>query len=455
MDKKINQKYKYLFWVPIVLLVIAVFTAGYQFRRAEAMKISVENNYNRAFHEFVDYVDDIDSLLQKSVLISSSAQMSSISSELFRKTSAAKACLAQLPISEVLLENTEKFLSQIGDYTYTLSQKSIYNEEITEEDYKNLSSLGDYASSLKDELLKMQDDIYAGVISFGEVGKEANSHLSEVANAAADNIISDFEGVEKKFQEYPALIYDGPFSEHIERINPTVTENSKSCTEKEALEKAKAFVSEWGGELAIEGESQNTALESYLFKGSSEGGGIYAAFTKKGAYPLYFLIDREITEEKISVDEAIGRGREFLSSRGFSNMKSSYYDKANGVATINFAYEQGNVTCYSDLIKVKVALDNGEIIGFESNGYLMNHRQRSFETPSLSEEEAKAKINKHLNIDGISLAMIPKNNKTEVLCYEIKGNHKGKNFLIYINAQNGREEQILMLLESENGILTI
>ena len=136
-------------------------------------------------------------------------------------------------------------------------------------------------------------------------------------------------------------------------------------------------------------------------------------------------------------------------------MQESYYEKANGIATINFAYTQSNIICYSDLIKVKVALDNGEIVGFESHGYLMNHKHRTLPTPTLTAQQAKERVNRHLSIDTVQLTLIPKDSNREVLCFECKGNYNGHNFLIYINAENGREEQILMLIESEDGILTI
>lgn len=450
--EKITRKYS--IWVLAGLLIIAAVVAGYQYRKASAMKINVENSYNRAFHELVDYVDDINTLLEKSMLVSSPGQMATISGELFRETAAAKACLGQLPISEIQLEKTENFLAQVGDYTYVLSQKSIYNEEITDEDYNNLSSLSDYAANLSGELLTLQNEVYAGNISFGEM--KAKEAASNTVNAAGGDMASGFENVEKQFQEYPSLIYDGPFSEHIKQINPVMTENAKLFTAEEAMAKAKEFLGNWGANLQSDGESSNTLLDSYIYRGTgeNENESVYAAFTKKGAYPLYFLINREVGEEKITVENAISRARGYLYERGFNSMKDSYYDKSNGIATVNFAYEQGNVICYSDLIKVKVALDNGEIIGFESQGYIMNHKQREIATPALGENDAKSKINKHLGAEGVSLALIPKDSKKEVLCYEIKGNHKDRNFLIYINAQNGREEQILMLIESENGILT-
>lgn len=449
-----RSTHKYIYWILAGLIVIAAVIAGYQFRRANAMRISVENNYNRAFHELVDYVDDINTLLQKGMLVSSPAQMATISSELFRETTAAKACLAQLPISEVQLENTEKFLSQIGDYTYVLSQKSINDEEITDEEFDNLASLSDYAQNLNDELLAMQNDLYDGTISFGDIKEKGDKYLSNSVNAAGGDVLSGFENVEKQFQEYPSLIYDGPFSDHIERMDPMMLQNAKMVSQDEAMTKAKEYLSEWGDILVSDGESQNTPLASYLFRGETEDASVYAAFTKSGAYPLYFLINREIGEEKITVENAVSRARGYLSEHGFNAMKNSYYDKANGVATINFAYSQGDIICYPDLIKVKVALDDGEIIGLETNGYLMCHSQRTLKEPAISKEEALSKLNKHLSADSVNLALVPTDSKREILCYEIKGTYKDKHFLIYINAENGREEKILMLIESETGILT-
>ena len=39
------------------------------------------------------------------------------------------------------LDNTEKFLNQVSEYSYSLSRKNIYNESLTDEDLKNLKDL--------------------------------------------------------------------------------------------------------------------------------------------------------------------------------------------------------------------------------------------------------------------------------------------------------------------------
>ncbi len=455
MTNNTISRHRIIYWIlSVVIAVLAIFST-YLFTKKRALETNIENNYNRAFHELVSYVDDIDTLLQKSMLVSSAAQMSTISSELFRQTSAAKACLGQLPISEVQLEATEKFLSQVGDYTYSLSQNVINSKKVTEEDYKSLSELGNYATNLNNNLLKMQQDIYNGDISFGAVQKNSKEYFENNAKATSGDINSGFESVEKEFQEYPSLIYDGPFSDHIENIKPAMLENSKEISVEEGLNIVKKFLNDRGQNLAHSGESQNTTIDSYSYSSNYDNREIYITISKKGGIPVYFLDTREVGEEKCDFNDAIAKAKEFLNSKGYTSLKESYYDKSNGIATINFAYTQGDVICYSDLIKVKVALDNCEVVGMEAHGYIMNHKHRNLENVIISQENAKSRINSHLNVTQTSLALIPKDSKREVLCYEFKGNYNNKNFLVYINVQTGAEEQILMLIESENGILTI
>ena len=45
--------------------------------------------------------------------------------------------------------------------------------------------------------------------------------------------------------------------------------------------------------------------------------------------------------------------------------------------------------------------------------------------------------------------------ETEILCYEFKGKVNDKNYIVYINAENGREEDILLVVDTGNGTLTM
>ena len=165
--------------------------------------------------------------------------------------------------------------------------------------------------------------------------------------------------------------------------------------------------------------------------------------------------NRDVVEEKISYEEANKRGMEYLNKKGFKNMKETYYLNEGGILTINYAYLQENVIVYSDLIKVKVALDNGEILGIETTGYLNNHYERTIPKSKVSIEHAKNKLNENLDIQSEGRAIIPTEWKTEVFCYEFKGKIEDTEFLVYINMETGEEEDILIITNTPNGILTM
>ncbi len=441
----------WLYTILIVGIVAAVIWGFVSAKRAKALEISNENQYNRAFHELVGYVDDIDTLLSKAQLTKSPSQLATLSSDLFRQSAEAKSCLGQLPTSYVQLDNTSKFLSQVGDYTYVLSQSMINGQEISQEEYDNLASLNEYALSLKNTLTEIQNRIYSGELTISAIGSKNSSNT---ASAAGSSILDDLENVEKSFEEYPSLIYDGPFSEHIENREPAMLKNASEISQEEALTIAENFLGETGS-LTFESLSENTAIEAYTFVRDTSDGQISISITKKGGYVLSYLNSRNAGSENLTIDEATDAAYDFLARNGYADMTDSYYEKFGNVATLNFAYVQDDITCYSDLIKVRVALDTGEIVGMESKGYLMNHEARQLPEPAITLDEAHERISTGLDVSATRLALIPKDSMREVLCYEFKGNFNGKNFIVYVNANTGNEEEIFLLIESEEGILTI
>ncbi len=430
----------------VLLVGISVF-AIYQFKQKQNLEIQLDNQYARSFYEMTEYVENIETDLRKSMLVSSPAQLAQLAGNIYRTSNSAKACLGELPTGALQLDNTSRFLSQVGDYTYVLSQNAINGENISDEQYTDIENLTEYAAQLSKALSETRTAVENGDVTF-----TAKNGLNVAY--AANGIIENLENVETSFQEYPSLIYDGPFSEHIENIQSPMLSAATEIGVEEARRRASEFL-KLPPELAIyDGDTKNTAMDAYNFCTEAEDRQC-VSITKKGGLVLYYIKNRDVNEEKISFDEATRLAGDFLQQNGFYSMEQSYYEKLDGIAVINFAYVQDGIKCYSDLIKVKVALDNGEILGVETGGYLMNHESRVIAPPSISLDEAASKLSPHLEYKSANLALIPKDSLEEVLCYEFHGSFAGKNFIIYVNAFNGREEKILMLIESENGILTI
>ena len=132
-----------------------------------------------------------------------------------------------------------------------------------------------------------------------EINKKANKYLENSASAAQGDILYSFESVEKEFQEYPSLIYDGPFSTHIENMKPTLIENEKEISKEDGLKIAKEFLKEKGDNIAYSGETVNTSINSYSYSAKYDDREIYISISKKGGKVLYFLDTRNVKTENI------------------------------------------------------------------------------------------------------------------------------------------------------------
>ena len=434
-----------------LLIIIALGVILYQ-KEVEAKQTS-ENTYNMAFYELVDYVENVETYLAKSLISTTPQHGAETLTNLWREANMAQTYLSRLPIESQELENTQKFLNQVSDYSYSLSRKNIYDESLTDEDLKNLKDLHNYSLELENTLNQLSEDINSGRIKWGELTKKGSiAFAQQVSTESKDG----FSNLEENFHEYSGLIYDGAFSEHL------TSEEKKGLTGENIDEqKAKEIAIDFIGKDKIKetsnlGLSENATIPAYSFSiQTNEGRNINISVSQKGGHVVYMNYDRDVNSEVLSQEEADKKGKEFLTQKGFPNIKETYYLKQEGIMTINYAYNQNGVVMYPDLIKVKVALDNGEILGVETSGYLNNHTERDISKVKISKEEAKKTLNKQLNIESEGLAYIPTEWKTEILCYEFKGKVDDTEFLVYINVENGREEDILVIKDTPNGVLTM
>lgn len=444
---------KIIIGILVIALVAVIGILGYfLYKKNNEVKLASENLYNSNFYELVNYVQNVETYLAKSTISTSNTHSAETLTYLWREANLAQTYLASLPVESQELENTEKFLNQVSDYSYTLSRKNIKGEDLNEEELKNLEELHTYSVELKNVLNQLATDLEKGSLSWKDLTVNGKEEFAQAVSSDLDV----FSSLEEDFHEYSGLIYDGAFSEHLTSTTPKGLTGDE-ISEEDAKNKIKEIYGEENvKEISSLGVNENSELTSYNFSAkTNQEENISVAISKKGGHIVYSNCDREIGEETIKYEEANQKAIDFLNKQGFSNMKETYYLNENGILTINYAYVQDDVIMYPDLIKVKVALDNGEIMGIETKGYLNNHTQRDIAKNLIPKEEAKKHLNKNLNIQAENLAMIPTEYQTEILCYEFKGKVEDTEFLVYINAETGEEEDILIIYNTPNGVLTM
>ena len=453
VDWKNRLKKGHMLSVIVTLLIIVAILGFLLYRKQREYRQASENSYNMAFYELVDYVQNVETYLAKSLISSTAEHGAETLTHLWREANLAQSYLARLPIESQELSNTEKFLNQVSDYSYSLSRKNIYNEDLTQEDLNNLKELHQYSVDLENTLNQLSVDLNEGRFKWDELTEKGTVAFAQ----QVDNISKEsFSNLEENFHEYSGLIYDGAFSEHMTSQDPKAL-TGDDIDEETAKQKAVEFIGQDKcKEVNSLGLAENATIPVYDFSITNQNDEtINISVSKKGGHIVNMNTNRDVSVESISQEEANNKGKEFLTSKGFENMKETYYLKQEGIVTINYAATQDDVVLYPDLIKVKVALDNGEVLGVETTGYLNNHTIRDVSNVKITVDEAKSSLNQDLQIESQGLAVIPTEWKSELLCYEFKGKVDDKEFLVYINAENGREEDILIITDTPNGTLVM
>ena len=454
VDWKNRLKKGHMLSVICILLIIVGILGAILYKKQREYRQASENSYNMAFFELVDYVQNVETYLAKSLISSTPEHGAETLTNLWREANLAQAYLSRLPIESQELASTEKFLNQVSDYSYSLSRKNIYDEKLTQDDLNNLKELHTYSVDLENTLNQLSEDLNNGRFKWGELTEKGTvAFAQEVDNISKES----FSNLEENFHEYAGLIYDGAYSEHLTSSEPKGL-TGDDIDENKAKEIAENFVGKNNiKETNNLGYSENATIQVYDFSiTNNEDLNINISVSKKGGHIVYMNTNRDVNTEIISQEEANQKGKDFLTSKGFPNMKETYFLKQEGIVTINYAYMQDNVIMYPDLIKVKVALDNGEVLGIETTGYLNNHvENRDISNIKITEEEAKKDLNTDLEIISSGLVVIPTEWKSEILCYEFKGKVDDREFLVYINTENGREEDILIITNTPNGTLAM
>ena len=425
------------------------------YARAEDYRRQLDNGYRQAFTELTTAAGELDAALEKVTYATTPALFATLCAQAYAKAQAAQSALGELPYGNVELEQTAAFFAKAGDYAMAMARGTNGEGVCTDENRETLRGLAAAAGELSATLQALQLQLDGGALHPEDVAAVEARLAAAAEDGGQITGGSAFQTVEADFPQVPTLIYDGPFSEHLSSRTPQMLEGLPQVTEEEARRAAAAFAG-LRAEVFTRTSDGAGNLPAWGFSALADGGELYVEITKQGGQVLQMLSSRPVGEAALSRKEGVEQAAAFLEEHGYRDMAPSYFLEGDGILTVHFAPVLDGVYCYPDLVKVGVALDNGDVVSFEAHGYLMNHGAREPAAPAVSADEAAERVDSSLTVLSRQLALIPTGGEYEVLCHEFKcQNADGGHVLVYVNAATGQQERILLLLEDENGTLVI
>ncbi|MBE3577544.1 MAG: germination protein YpeB [Limnochordales bacterium] len=470
------------------LVVVAALGFGvWQWWQARRFANALEAAYYGNFHSAVQNVETAQVALAKALAAGSSADRTVQLDTVWHGLTSAEDDIARLPLGDINLAATRKFLNQVGDYARSLARACAAGKDLEPEDWDTLAKLHTEMARFSDALHELSGRFIDGGFRWSRVmnprvdrvrrelaaawpqpdlavlpattdgnGKSRGDSTPKVPKG-----LEGFTDIEQRLQEMPALEYDGPFSEQVVTREPLGLTGAE-ITREQAIDRARSFLDGAGIEdrdfrQTGRVEQINGMIAAYQvnFRPDVGRGAVSVAVSKKGGHLVWMFNDRDIGGVRITSEEAKKAASRYLERIGLKNMTTTYTLREGATETITFVYEEDGIRMYPDQVKMKVALDNGQVVGVDAYAYFMAHHDRDLPKPRLSKEEGAKKVSNRLDVRGTRLAVIPLASGREVLAWEFDTELNGDRFLVYVNAMTGEEEQILKMVNVEGGTLTM
>lgn len=443
-----KQRKGWIIGLSVASAVLAVttvgFGVGYGVTENQKMnyKQELENVYQNNFYDLVDSVNNLENKVSKIVNATSSTYQRKTLLEASRNASEAEISVSYLPFSHSDIQETVRMINQIAGYTSTLAEKLAVGESLTDEEINTLENIQQNLVELKSQLAEFERKLNQGYSIL-----DSSANLDSDTNEFSRTLSS----LKNNDVEYPTMIYDGPFSDSVVN-SPVKGLNGKLVSQEEAKENAEKNFKN-SAIVDYEGETKGR-FETYNFRiTNADDEMLYIQVTQKGGHILTVSGAGADGEEAIDKAKAKEIALEFASENGIEDAEVVWSDQIGSDIYLNIAPKQSGIILYPDLVKVKINLVSGTVVGYDATPYFTNHVDRTLSKGSLSSSTAIGKVPSYFEIVQSRLVLSPLDYNREVVCVEVEATRDDGTYYFYFNVENGELENVLKVVETDNGNL--
>lgn len=125
--------------------------------------------------------------------------------------------LLRSQLTQRLVEKISGYLVQLGDVAKTWSRRAVNGGALSADEYQTLTDLYGYAQDLSGGLYTLSNDLTQRSYSWANISNDSGKILD---NSSLQSKYATLSKLSDPLSEYPTLIYDGPFSEHMTSAKP-------------------------------------------------------------------------------------------------------------------------------------------------------------------------------------------------------------------------------------------
>ncbi len=424
--------------VSLLIILTCVLIAYYQVYNSNKQNANVlEGVYTSSYYSMVDNVNNLSVDLAKYSTLSTTKAKTDTIQDMMLDCNYILAGLSILPIDEENVVAATKFFNQVNGLCEAYLKQMNNGKYLAIEQELVFDKIGIVVGEIKSNFNKQNYGMYDTGFNFVDASVFDNTGMNELSVGLGDLTNASIE--------YPAMIFDGPFSSALEtKIVKGLPK--EEVTKEQAYDYLKNTVYANRDVQIIFERETNGDISTYDYLVKIEGKDFDVQVSKRGGLLITISSYAESGDPIMTGEQAVQLAPTFANNVGFENMESVWLEVHENVAYVNLAPVENGVVMYPDLVKVKIDLTSQEIIGFESLNYALNHVDREVEFNAL-ESEAESLLGFDYSVLKSGKAVIRLDNGNEVETYEFETERIDGIYFYYIDANKLEIVRIMKLVE--------
>ncbi len=428
-----------------VALVGAMGFGAYQTRLKNQYLREAENKYMAAFHKLKWTSENIEERTAKLMATSDPRLQESLLADLRVFSAQAVEHMSTLPFTTMNTPRVANFLNTLRAQSDEKHHKLSTGEPLSEEDWAQLMELRKQAVFFEEELSNLLGLVGNNLIRWHPTVQATSPAQS---GQASTPITKSVMTLEQNLPVPPGE--EGALAPEKTRLPRPQTDPGPRVDAATAAEAIKRFV-----DMPLKGEPVQTGvydpedkekgLSLYYFDATKENGlPMNFGVSVHGGHVIYMVDGRAVAEKKLAPGQLIAKATEMLAKWGFDSVALVSHAENDGTLVMDFAPVAGGVAIHTEMIRVMLAMDNGELVGYDARAYWVNHVDRDLPEPQIGADEAAARTSPRLTVTGEPrLSLIADRRGQERLVWEVPGRVEDQHFRVFVDAMDGTEVDLI------------
>ncbi|MDB4895093.1 MAG: hypothetical protein JWN15_1355 [Firmicutes bacterium] len=435
---------------PYLLLSVALFGAlGFgwsQTLQKNHLALDNENRYMSAFHKLKWTSENIEERMSRLVATTDPRLQESLLSDLRVYSGQAVEHMSILPLLTMNTPRLGHYLNTLQESTTNLHDKLNDGSRLSTADWQQVDMLRKQSVAFESELSNMLGllgnhlvhwDDTVRATSPAQTGEFATPITRSVAlleqalpvpPGSANALAPDAGGVQTRPLTDPGpRVNEAQARDAVRRFSDTPLQGEPQLTQ------------------TTDPQDQTHQFSLYYFN-ATKASGTPATFgvSVHGGHVIFMMDGRAVNGRNLTEPQLTEKARALLSRWGYPAAERVSAVENEGTLIMDFAPRENGAAVQTELIKVTLAEDNGELVGFDARNYWINHRPRTLPPATLSAAQARAHISPRLTVESEpSLSVVADRRGNERLTWEVRSRLDDQHYQVFVDATTGEEVNIL------------